>query len=322
MAESMITRRIRKSSTIYTIATGGTVTTYTEGGLIYKQHVFNYSTSNLTFAVTEIGTDPSIEVWAWGAGGGGGADRGARGVQYFTGGSGARAYMKYNIAKTSYTVSVGKGGGPAAGGCIAGTGGGAAGTSSAGYNGGRGGHPSVQGCSSPGGGGGAGTSFLLGSTELLVAAGGGGGGGVETGSIGSGGRGGGGGQAGQTGAQGTGGATGNQSTKVGQTPATPASDMSGSGAGGGGYRGGGGGIVGSADGVANPGGGGGSSYIINTATSSDISNGNYLVPGDSTNTLRGSFAIGGNPHQGASTTTNGTFGTDGILVIRYVSGIA
>jgi hypothetical protein len=317
MGDAIFTRRFSVVPLLFTEATGGTVTTVNIGGVNYNQHEFSTAT-NFNFVVTQLGTDPSIEVIAWGAGGGGGADRGSRGNTLFTGGGGARVTAKLNAQLGTYTVSVGGGGGRADGGCLAAIGGGAAGTSGSGYTGGRGGHPSGVGCSSPGGGGGGGTALLLGSTELVVAGAGGGGGGVETGAVGSGGRGGGGGQAGQTGAQGTGGATGNQATGVGQTPPTPGTDMSGSGAGGGGYRGGGGGIVGTQDGIANPGGGGGSSFVFAGAIESNIANGNFRDPGDLSNPLRGTAGLGGLSHQGTATTSNGTNGEPGKMIIRYV----
>lgn len=304
-------------TSVYTAmaATGGTETTTTINGYPYKVHTFSSTgTSNFVVTTPTAGAVFSPEIFMWGAGGGGGHDRGARGNQYFTGGGGASIYAKLELNVGTYTISVGGAGGGASAGCLVGTGGGSAGISSTGHTGGRGGHPATTGCSSPGGGGGAGTALLDGNTELLVAGGGGGGGGVETGSIGSGGRGGGGGQNGENGsASAIGGASGAQSNGVGATPGTPSADQSNSGAGGGGYRGGNGGSLPNQDSVAAAGGGGGSNYITPTALTSTISNGNFITPGDSTNTLRGTAGNGG---AGGSGTAGGA-GTNGLVVIRY-----
>jgi len=287
-------------------ATGGTVTTQDIGGVIYNVHTFNTSVST-NFVVTNAGTSGLVEIFAWGGGGGGGGNSGVG----RPGGAGASAYARLALTAGTYVVSVGGGGGGAADGCIAGIGAGSAGNGPSGSAGGSGGVPGTSPCSSPGGGGGGGTLFLQSGTVLVAAAGGGGGGGSEAAQPGIG-DGGGGGQSGLNTSSGfSGGGTGNQGTGVGGTGESPGpNDASAGGGGGGGFRGGGGGQWPRADGISGGGGGGGSSYVVPTAVSSAISNGNRTTAGDASNAYRGSAGNAGGAISAGNT---------GLMVIRYPS---
>ena len=98
-------------------ATGGVVNDYSDGGTVYRTHVF---TSSGTFAVTELGTfDSSVDYLIVGGGGGGGGNYesgggGAGGYRATTpegpGGPSPSAESAYTIATGNYTVTVGAGG--------------------------------------------------------------------------------------------------------------------------------------------------------------------------------------------------------------------
>lgn len=241
----------------------------------------------------------SITVKAWGGGGGGGGNGGS-GQSGGAGGGGG--YATSIIAVTpgeSLTIDVGGGGGGATAGCLANTGRGTGGTGTTGP-GGDGGNPSAVGCSGPGGGGGGGSFVKRGSTILIAAGGGGGGGGTE--SSGGAGAGGGGGANGANGTNSTGGVAGASATSAGVSRSTPASDSSAGGGGGGGYLGGGAGGNPTTDAVGAAGGGGGTNYG-NTTT-----NGSGTTPGNSADSLRGSYGNGG-AAQAA--------GTQGAIFITY-----
>lgn len=275
-------------------ATGGTITTTVIGGRTYNVHTFTAS-ANTSFSISSTGTPGNtFEVIMWGAGGGGGGNSG----NGASGGAGAYAKSTLTAQINTYTVSAGGGGGAATDGCVTCCGG-AGGSGWA--AGGRGSDPGPSPCSSPGGGGGAGSVFALSSTIVVAAAGGGGGGGAESG--GGAGGGGGGGQAGYNGYGGVaGGATGNQSTSTGASGPTPSGDKSAGGGGGGGYRGGDYGQPPNQDGVGGAGGGGGSSLA------DTVINGSGVTPGNSADTLRGSYGNAG----GAIAA-----GTQGVVIIRY-----
>ena len=91
---------------VYTVATGGTTNTYSAGGLNYKSHTF---ASGSNFVVSQVGTDPTIDVVIVAGGGGGGTDRGGGG------GAGGMQTATQTISATTYGVTVGGGGTPAGG---------------------------------------------------------------------------------------------------------------------------------------------------------------------------------------------------------------
>lgn len=293
------------------VATGGTVTSTTIGGVPYTVHTFSASTSAQTFTVTNPGSTGTVEVIMWGGGGGAGGSCGR------SGGGGAYAqHPAIPIAAGTYTIWAGAGGSGAQNGCLVATG---FGPGAPGYgSGGNGSNPSNIGCSSPGGGGGAGSFFLNGSTIVMAAGGGGGGGGSEGG--GGDGFGGGGGQNGGSGAnQGSGGAAGGQGGQNGESAqsAVGFSDQSGAGGGGGGFRGGNRGNLPQQDGVSGGGGGGGSSFV---PAGGSIVNGNRVTPGNSGDALRGGAGQGGGPDSTASCGNgNGASGAGGVVIIRYPS---
>lgn len=121
---------------IDTVATGGSITSYTSGGVNYKAHTF---TSSGTFTISTAGDfHDNIEYLIVAGGGGGGGNRQSVGCG---GGGGAGGMRTGNITSWSaqgYTVTVGSGG----------SGGGNTGTGSTGSN------SSVFGVTSNGGGGG------------------------------------------------------------------------------------------------------------------------------------------------------------------------
>jgi hypothetical protein len=91
-----------------TVATGGTLTQVTEGGIQYNVHTFS-TPGQATFAVSTVGNVGQLEVYAYGAGGGGGQPGGwsfgARG--------GAGGYSAGTVLLTTpktYAVMVGGGG--------------------------------------------------------------------------------------------------------------------------------------------------------------------------------------------------------------------
>lgn len=85
-------------------ATGGTVSTITDGGVTYKLHRFN---SAGTFTVTKCSNGAKAEVLLVGAGGSGGyaANPGAR---YGGGGGGGAVFIaEFEVSPQNYTVTVG-----------------------------------------------------------------------------------------------------------------------------------------------------------------------------------------------------------------------
>jgi hypothetical protein len=241
----------------------------------------------------------SIEMFAWGGGGGGAGNSG-----YGAGGGGGAANGTMAVTpSTAFAVVVGGGGssqGPGAGpGTAPAGGGGTAGSS--GYGGQGGGYSGIFS-----------TSASQANARLI--AGGGGGAGYD-GSSAQGGPGG-----GTNGVAGTGGGAGSGGTQSGSSgypagtalqggsPNTP--DGGGGGGGGGGYYGGGAGGNGT---PTDSSGGGGSGYFNSSfVTSATLTAGSGTTPGDSSNSLRGSYGNGGAAGANA--------GTQGVFIIRYTGG--
>lgn len=100
----------------YIQATGGTVTTHTEGGNNYKIHTF---TSSGTFTITSAGASPynQLDYLVVAGGGGGGREHGAGGgagglrTSYGTAsGGGSSAEPKLLATNGNYTITIGAGG--------------------------------------------------------------------------------------------------------------------------------------------------------------------------------------------------------------------
>lgn len=269
----------------------------------------------------------SIIVKMWGAGGGGGAG----GSSGNGGAGGGGGFVQSTLSVTPLeTLNV--------------------------YVGAAGGGGTYPGANSGGGGGGGGhTEIDRAGTRLLIAAGGGGGGGGDnssgtpggdggsgggttgaTGSASSNANGGGGGTQASGGAGGTGGntngaagglesagdgANGNGGTGgennggaawAGAGGSGSGWGWGGGGGGGGGYYGGGGGSASDSGDAGGGGGGGGSNYL--TGTSQTNNQGSGQTPGNSSDPDRGSAGTGGG---GGSTTSTGTGGNDGKIVITF-----
>lgn len=102
-----------KSSVSKTVATGGTVSTITDGGKTYKLHTFSYCNypSGGSFVVT---TGGNIEFLLVAGGGGGGEGRSAENIsQVFGGGGGGGGAVGISNASCTpgtYAITVGKGG--------------------------------------------------------------------------------------------------------------------------------------------------------------------------------------------------------------------
>lgn len=86
----------------FIVATGGTITSYTSGGINYNVHRF---TSNGVFALSSFPGGSTLDVLCVAGGGGGGTGRG---------GGGGAGQLRYgtlsNIATGNYTITVGAGG--------------------------------------------------------------------------------------------------------------------------------------------------------------------------------------------------------------------
>ena len=184
VTNTVSTRTIRLIATNTPTATGGTITTSTEGGFEYKTHTF--TTSGTLQVTIPTFVDASVLVLA-GGGSGGGSSAGGGG-----GGAGGMMFGTYPLPVGTYTVTVGGSGGnssivstPLTLYTLGGGNGGSGGGGGAGGSGGGGGGGS-------GGGGGASTQFSTygygygnvgGSTGTGgTASGGGGAGGTATGS--------------------------------------------------------------------------------------------------------------------------------------------
>jgi len=96
------------STAPYISATGGTVTTYSSGGIDYKVHTFLSGTTN--FVISSHKTGATVDVLLVGGGGGGG---GGFSVSASGGGGGAgafRAIAGHAISAQTYSIVVGNGG--------------------------------------------------------------------------------------------------------------------------------------------------------------------------------------------------------------------
>jgi len=248
-------------------------------------------------AVTASPADSySVEMYAWGGGGGG----------IGTGGGGGAAYGVYAMPiATAHAVVIGGGGtsqGPSTnpGSAVPG-GGGLAPT--IGFAGQGGGYSGIF------------TTSATQANALLIAGGGGGSGygdpggagGGTTGADGVGSNVGTGGtqSAGGLGGNSQGGATNGSALQGGTAGST--GDQGGGGGGGGGYWGGGSGWNGDSP-AGNSGGGGGSGYFKSgTITSAVLTAGSGSTPGNSSNSLRGTYGNGGSSGSG----------NQGVFIIRY-----
>ena len=135
-------------------ATGGTITTYSSGGVNYKVNTF---TSSGTITFNKSG---SVDVLVVGGGGAGGGGIGGGG-----GGGGVIHLTNSTVSATNYTVSIGGGGATQTGAAQAGD---------DGYPGGNGGSTTFSNVAASGGGGG-GSNAGNANTTGTVANGGGGG---------------------------------------------------------------------------------------------------------------------------------------------------
>jgi hypothetical protein len=97
----------------YTSATGGTITQATETGITYNVHTFSYTGALQSFTVTQVGTYPDIEIFAYGAGGGGGQPGGW--TYGSTGGAGGFVTARHAASLKTYGVVVGGAGANAEG---------------------------------------------------------------------------------------------------------------------------------------------------------------------------------------------------------------
>lgn len=86
----------------YMVATGGTTTLYSSGGIDYKSHKF---TSSGTFTVSDLGVSPIVDVLVIAGGGGGCSDRAGGG-----GAGGFRTSTQTLVSATGYSITVGAGG--------------------------------------------------------------------------------------------------------------------------------------------------------------------------------------------------------------------
>ena len=294
---SASTNEIRKAANYYsgaTTPTGGTITSYSDGGTDYKVHSF------LADGVFTTGKTASVDYLA--VGGGGGSCGGSAGA----GGGGAGGFRTdtgFSIAAAAHAITVGDGG--------------AAGTGSDGTGRGGDGEDSVfSTITSTGGGGGAGG---LGSVAGVRAG--------ETGGSGGGGR-----YAGAGGAGNTPSTSPSQGNNGGGS--TQASDRGGGGGGGAGAVGadgtssvGGNGGIGTANSlrtnvaVTYAGGGGGGALGGTPSTGGAGGGGNGQVTGGSTQTGGSANTGGGAGANGDSVSAvAGAAGGSGIVVIRYVDG--
>lgn len=92
----------------YSVATGGTTTTYTSGGKTYKSHILTTGAS--AFTVVSLGDTPTFDILVVGGGGGGGGTGLGRG--FGDGGGGAAGFATTTMALTTgtYQATVGAAG--------------------------------------------------------------------------------------------------------------------------------------------------------------------------------------------------------------------
>lgn len=306
----------------YTAATGGTITTAVETGITYNVHTFNYTGAVQSFTVTQLGTYPEIEIFAYGAGGAGGQPGG---WSYgSTGGAGGFATARHTLtsAKT-YAVVVGGGGANAEG-----TNNGLSSNVFT-FGGGAPSRPDTGDDRYGGQGGGLSGLFdnntFNATNAILIAGGGGGGGSSRAGEGNMGGAGGFTGQDGRADYQGSAyagkGATqsaGGANPTAGQNNSTAPTQLAGGITGAYGGGGGGGWWGGSAGAYVEPntmgGGGGGSSYAHPTKTTNPLfETGHYMYPP--------STAFRASEATGRGGTVSGV-GGNGYVVIRYPIAVA
>ena len=287
-----LSKQVSRNAIASITATGGAVSTITDGGSTYTLHTFNSVGSNTFTVVSGAGT---VDYFMVAAGGGGGGSGGVGG------GGGAGGLLTGNIAVTTqaYSVSIGTGGG------------GGNNTNSGSTYGANGGNTTAFGLTAVGGGGGAsvqnanengrGSTGGSGGGSDRTTLGGintsgqgyAGGGGAKTGNLGAGGGGG----AGGAGANGTGTTGGAGGTGVTSTFSGVST----------GYAGGGGGAIfnqASGRGVGTQGGGNGRSYTTEAGSAGTDGTGG---------------GGGGAVFNGGSA---GYKGGNGILMVRYPASVA
>ena len=299
--------------------TGGTKSTYTEGGVTYVTHTYDTATESETFVANAMPTGTEIEFLIWGAGGGAGRKGGWSLAGGDGGGGGYVSGKKTVTIGDSFAIVVGEN--SAYSSLVRGFGGGGpnANTDTDNqYGSGGGGYSGVF------------TDSLTHANALIIA-GGGGGSGVGNGTANLGGGGGGGGLIGQDGLGYTAVNVGKGGTQTsggaltsgyssGPTVANRPGALEGGAprygsygaGGGGGYYGGSGGAYYNPSPHVMAGGGGGSSYTHSSITNVVHLQGNYVVPGNNTSALRGTAGRGGEDSTGA-----GALGNPGKVIIRY-----
>lgn len=92
----------------YNVATGGTETLYTSGGLNYKSHIL--TTGSSAFTVVSLGTVPTFDILVVGGGGGGGGTGLGRGYGDGGGGAGGFATTTMALPTGTYQATIGAAG--------------------------------------------------------------------------------------------------------------------------------------------------------------------------------------------------------------------
>lgn len=298
---------------------------YLLGGGCLSENVTVYDSPGADTYTVPAGVT-SITVSMWGAGGGGGAG----GTSGNGGGGGGAGFVQSTLSVTpseTLNIYVGSGGGAGTYPGTSGGGGGGGGHSEinrSGINlliaaGGGGGGGGDNSSTTPGGAGGAGG----GSTGVAggASSNANGGGGGSTGSGGTVGTGGsnngsaGGAESagdGGNGGSGTGGENNGGAADDGDGGTADTGGFGGGGGGGGGRFGGGGGSSSQSGNAGGGGGGGGSNYL--TGTSQTNGQGSGQTPANSSDSYRAGAGSGG---AGGGTSSVGSAGTDGIIVITY-----
>jgi len=299
----------------YTQATGGTINTYSVGGIDYKSHTFLSGTTN--FVVSQVGTDATIDllIIGGGGGGGGGFNNDAAG-----GGGGAGAFLQttgHTIQVQTYSMVVGNGGSGGDGSAANHT------TRSNGtyyaQDGGNGGNSTAFGYTANGGGGGTCYYDIIGRANGNASAGGNGGAGGRHNSTST--------------TRASGGTYGNDGGLQNGTGQSNNSTACGGG-GGAGQRGQDGVLNGSGgaggNGTANAyrtgtnetraGGGGGGHGGTGKTGASGGSGGGGNAGGDNSNGSNGTANTGSGGGGGSSNNTDvdGGSGGSGIIILRYV----
>jgi len=97
----------------FSVATGGTVTTYTSNGLNYKSHIL--TTGGSAFTVVSLGTEPTFDILVVGGGGAGGGTGLGRGYGDGGGGAGGFATTTMALPVGTYQATIGAAGQPSGG---------------------------------------------------------------------------------------------------------------------------------------------------------------------------------------------------------------